>query len=59
MRGQLEQKLAALINSPINFQYHQDEALIAGLRMDIGAWVLNANLQHELTGFTEMGYESD
>jgi F-type H+-transporting ATPase subunit b len=59
LRQQLEQKLAALINNQIAFQYHQDPALIAGLRMDIGAWVLNANLQHELTGFTEFGYESD
>ncbi|MDO9269898.1 MAG: F0F1 ATP synthase subunit delta [Methylobacter sp.] len=59
MRLQLEQKLDALINSQINFQYHQNNALIAGLRMDIGAWVLNANLQHELIGFTEIGYEPD
>lgn len=59
MRQQLEQKLDALISSPLNFQYHQDETLIAGLRMDIGAWVLNANLQHELIGFTEIANESD
>ncbi|MGZ4993970.1 MAG: F0F1 ATP synthase subunit delta [Methylobacter sp.] len=59
MRQQLEQKLGSLINSQINFQYHQDQALIAGLRMDIGAWVLNANLQHELIGFTEIDYEPD
>jgi len=59
LRQQLEQKLTALTNSPINFQYHQDTALIAGLRMDIGAWVLNANLQHELIGFTEIDYDSD
>jgi F-type H+-transporting ATPase subunit b len=59
MRQQLEQKLAALINSQINFQYHQDESLIAGLRMDIGAWVLNANLQHELIGFAEFDYEPE
>ena len=56
MHQQLEQKLATLISSPINFQYHQDAALIAGLRMDIGAWVLNANLQHELIGFAEIDY---
>ncbi|MGR9012729.1 MAG: F0F1 ATP synthase subunit delta [Gammaproteobacteria bacterium] len=54
MRQQLEQKLGALINSQIVFQYLQDEALIAGLRMDIGSWVLNANLQHELIGFAEI-----
>ncbi|WP_432740897.1 F0F1 ATP synthase subunit delta [Methylobacter sp. G7] len=59
MRQQLEQKLGALISSQILFQYLQDEALIAGLRMDIGSWVLNANLQHELIGFAEIDYESD
>ncbi|MDI1230903.1 MAG: F0F1 ATP synthase subunit delta [Methylobacter sp.] len=59
MRHQLEQKLGALISSQIIFQYLQDEALIAGLRMDIGAWVLNANLQHELIGFAEIANEAD
>lgn len=59
LRQQLEQKLGALTSSQINFQYHQDTALIAGLRMDIGAWVLNANLQHELIGFTEIADESE
>ncbi|MFZ2311519.1 MAG: F0F1 ATP synthase subunit delta [Methylobacter sp.] len=54
IQQQLEQKLGSLINSPINFQYHQDAELIAGLRIDIGAWVLNANLQHELIGFAEI-----
>jgi len=57
-RLQLEQKLGSLINSQINFQYHQDVELIAGLRMDIGAWVLNTNLQHELIGFAEIANES-
>ncbi len=59
MRQQLEQKLSALINSQIDFHYFQDEALIAGVRMDIGAWVLNANLQHELIGFAEIASELD
>jgi F-type H+-transporting ATPase subunit b len=59
LRLQLEQKLSSLINSPINFQFHQDAELIAGLRMDIGAWVLNANLQHELTGFAEIANGSE
>ncbi len=54
LQQQLEQKLGLLINSQINFQYHQDAELIAGLRIDIGAWVLNANLQHELIGFAEI-----
>lgn len=59
LRQQLEQKLGSLITSQINFQYHQDAELIAGLRMDIGAWVLNANLQHELMGFAEIANESE
>ena len=54
LQQQLEQKLGLLINSQINFQYHHDAELIAGLRIDIGAWVLNANLQHELIGFAEI-----
>lgn len=58
LRLQLEQKLSSLINSQINFKYHQDIELIAGIRMDIGAWVLNANLQHELIGFAEIANES-
>ena len=59
LRLQLEQKLSLLIDSQINFEYHQDAGLIAGIRMDIGAWVLNANLQHELIGFTEIANESE
>ena len=58
-QGQLKQKLGALIDSLITIQYHQDAELIAGIRMDIGAWVLNANLQHELTGFAEMANENE
>jgi len=59
LRLQLEQKLDTLINSHLNFQYHQDAELIAGLRLDIGAWVLNANLQHELMGFAELANEPE
>jgi F-type H+-transporting ATPase subunit b len=59
LRLQLEQKLDSLIDGQIKIQYHQDPELIAGLRMDIGAWVLNANLQNELAGFAEIAYESE
>jgi F-type H+-transporting ATPase subunit b len=58
-RLKLEQKLGSLFSSQINFQYHQDAELIAGLRMDIGAWVLNANLQHELIGFAEIANDAE
>lgn len=57
MSQQLEQKLESLIKTRLNFQYHQDAALIAGLRLDIGAWVLNVNVKHELVGFAELDYD--
>ena len=59
LRQQMEKKLGSLISSPANFQYYQDASLIAGVRIDIGAWVLHANLKHELTGFAEIAYESE
>lgn len=59
LRQQLENKLGSMINSPVNFQYYQDPSLIAGVRIDIGVWVLHANLKHELTGFAEIAYESE
>jgi F-type H+-transporting ATPase subunit b len=58
-KQQLEQKLNSAIERATNFQYLQDSALIAGFRIDIGAWVFHANLQHELAGFAEIGYESE
>jgi F-type H+-transporting ATPase subunit b len=59
LRQKLEQKLGALIDRPDVFHYAQDAELIAGLRIDIGAWVLHANLQHELAGFAEIAHGSD
>ena len=59
IRQRLEQKLGALINRRDVFHYHRDPELIAGLRIDIGAWVLQANLQHELAGFAEFAHESE
>jgi len=59
LRQQLEKKLGSLIKTSGMFQYYQDASLIAGVRIDIGAWVLHANLKHELTGFAEIAYESE
>ncbi len=50
---QLEGKFNSLIDKPLAFQYRLDPALIAGIKIDKGAWVLHANLQHELSGFAE------
>lgn len=35
------------------WQFSQDESLIAGLRVSIGSWMLQANLQDELRFFSE------
>lgn len=50
---QLEQKFTALIDKPLQFQYKLDPDLIAGIKIDKDAWVLHANLLHELSGFAE------
>ena len=58
MRQRLEEKLTSLMNQPVQVRYDQDTDLIAGIRLDIGDWVLNANLKHELSGFAELAYVS-
>ncbi|MGR9114684.1 MAG: F0F1 ATP synthase subunit delta [Gammaproteobacteria bacterium] len=58
-RSRLEQKLGTLIDRQDVFHYYQHDELIAGLRIDIGAWVLHANLQHEMIGFAEIVHESE
>jgi len=58
LKEQLEHFFSTLILIPLVFQYQQNEALIAGLRIDIGgSWILQANLQRELTAFAELAYD--
>ncbi|MEQ1638677.1 MAG: F0F1 ATP synthase subunit delta [Methylococcales bacterium] len=59
IHSQLEQKLGSLITKPVKINYTEDPALMAGLRIDIGPWVLNANLQHELVGFAEIAHVTE
>jgi F-type H+-transporting ATPase subunit b len=54
LQQRLATRFAELITKPLVFQYQQETALLAGLRIDIGAWVLQANLQQELRGFAEL-----
>ena len=55
-RQALEQCLAALAPGGA-FHYEQDPALLAGIRVRLGAWVLGANLQDELRAFTDFAHE--
>lgn len=57
LQQQVEQHFANLVSMPLVFDYQQDAALIAGLRIEIGAWVLQANVKHELSGFAEFAYD--
>jgi F-type H+-transporting ATPase subunit b len=55
-RAELQQRLGALLGKNLSYDYRHDPELIAGLRIVIGAWVLRANLQDELLGFTQFAH---
>jgi len=56
-RKQLEQKLCTLSEQSVKIIYEQNPQLLAGLRITVGPWILRINLQDELSGFVELGYE--
>ena len=55
----LEKKMETVIDCPKVFEYLVEPELISGIRIDIGSWVLHANLKHELAAFAEIAYESE
>ncbi len=44
------------ISGPVH--YEQDKALMAGIRINVGAWILRANLLDELKGFMDFTHAS-
>ncbi len=55
-RDQLQQALARCLQCPLpEWQFTEDATLLAGIRIQLGAWVLRANLQDELRFFSECG----
>lgn len=54
-RTRLEKALAGFGTPVPAIRYDQDPSLIAGLRISIGAWELDASLEGELRGFAEAG----
>lgn len=52
----LQQSLKSVLGQPVPVQYERDRNLLAGLRITIGAWVLNLNVRDELQGFTEFSH---
>ena len=57
-RQLLEQSLGAALGVSGPFHYEQDKALLAGLRINVGAWVLRANLQDELKSFVDFSHDA-
>ena len=55
-RRRLEQALAGIVGEEVPQHFEQDSALLAGVRIAIGAWVLGVNLQDELQGFVELAH---
>ena len=57
-RQTLEQALKDTTQLSLPFRYEQDSALLAGLCISIGAWVLGINVRDELKAFAELAHES-
>ena len=55
-RQQLETALRKVTGLDVQFTYVEDSGLMAGLRISIGAWVLQVNLQDELRGFKDFSH---
>lgn len=52
-RQALQQVLQTISSREITCQYEQDTTLLAGARIQLGPWLLHANLQDELQSFAE------
>jgi F-type H+-transporting ATPase subunit b len=57
-RQQLSQALTATMAADLPLRFEQNSALLAGLRITIGAWVLGANLQDELKALAEFAHDA-
>ena len=56
-RQALEQVLAMITTDNTPIQFKQEAALLAGVRIIIGAWILGANLRDELAGFRDLNHD--
>ncbi len=57
-RSQLQQALQSISGHEISCQFEQDNSLLAGIRIHLGPWLLQANLQDELQAFVEFEHHS-
>jgi F-type H+-transporting ATPase subunit b len=56
-RQQLKQALVSVTGLELPIHYQEDNDLVAGIAITIGAWVLAANLRDELHGFMELSHD--
>lgn len=52
-RRAIEDGLSKLVQQPVACRYHRDPSLLGGLRVRVGAWMLQANLEDELKSFVD------
>ncbi|SFM75292.1 F0F1 ATP synthase subunit delta [Marinobacter zhejiangensis] len=59
LRRELERTLLDTLQVSATVSYDLAPELIAGVRISIGAWQLNANVRDELSGFAELSYGAE
>lgn len=53
----LDQALQTLLQHPVSCSFDRDPDLIAGIRITLGPWVMQASLQNELVSLAEFAHE--
>ena len=57
-RQRLREVLQSTLELDLPLRFQQDSALLAGLRVTVGAWVLGANLHDELKALAEFAHDA-
>jgi F-type H+-transporting ATPase subunit b len=57
-QAQVQQALQTISERELSCQFDQDASLLAGARIELGPWLLHANLQDELQAFIEFEHHS-
>lgn len=52
-RDSLMEAAQSLLGQPVSFEWREDKRLLAGIRVSLGPWMLQATLQDELRFFSE------
>ncbi len=53
----LDQALQTLLQHPVSCRFDRDPELIAGIKITLGPWIMQASLQDELVSLTEFAHE--